>query len=96
MAYVITDPCISICDTACVDVCPVDAIHGPRSSDDVEALEPARRSLLVLGPQLFIDPSSCISCALCEPECPVTAIFDEDHVPRACASATERNAAYFA
>lgn len=29
MAYVITEACLSKCDTACVDVCPVDAIHGP-------------------------------------------------------------------
>lgn len=28
MAYVITDPCVSVCDTACVKVCPVDAIQG--------------------------------------------------------------------
>lgn len=31
MSYVITDPCIATCDTACVDACPVDAIHGPRN-----------------------------------------------------------------
>ena len=29
MAFVITEPCISTCDTACVSVCPVDCIHGP-------------------------------------------------------------------
>lgn len=28
MPYVIAEPCISTCDTACVSVCPVDAIHG--------------------------------------------------------------------
>ena len=27
MAFVITEPCISTCDTACVAVCPVDCIH---------------------------------------------------------------------
>ena len=29
MTFVITEPCISTCDTACVAVCPVDCIHGP-------------------------------------------------------------------
>ena len=29
MAFVITEPCVSTCDTACVEVCPVDCIHGP-------------------------------------------------------------------
>ncbi|MFQ6673658.1 MAG: ferredoxin, partial [Fidelibacterota bacterium] len=27
MAYIITEPCVGVCDTACVDVCPVDCIH---------------------------------------------------------------------
>jgi len=34
------------------------------------------------GPNfLVIDPDECIDCALCEPECPVEAIFDEDDIP---------------
>lgn len=34
------------------------------------------------GPNfLVIDPDECIDCALCEPECPVEAIFEEDDVP---------------
>ncbi|NWN92349.1 ferredoxin family protein [Marinobacter adhaerens] len=34
------------------------------------------------GPNfLVIDPDECIDCALCEPECPVEAIFSEDEVP---------------
>ena len=34
------------------------------------------------GPNmLVIDPDECIDCALCEPECPVDAIFAEDEVP---------------
>ncbi|MGH7716450.1 MAG: ferredoxin, partial [Vulcanimicrobiaceae bacterium] len=28
MPYVITDPCIGTKDASCVDVCPVDCIHG--------------------------------------------------------------------
>lgn len=30
---------------------------------------------------LVIDPEECIDCALCEPECPVEAIFSEDELP---------------
>ena len=33
MTYIIAEPCVSTCDTACVEVCPVDCIHGP---DDKE------------------------------------------------------------
>ena len=36
----------------------------------------------VEGPNfLAIDPEECIDCALCEPECPVDAIFSEDELP---------------
>lgn len=30
---------------------------------------------------VFIDPDLCIDCGLCEPECPVTAIFVDTDVP---------------
>ena len=34
------------------------------------------------GPNfLVIDPVECIDCTLCEPECPVEAIFSEDELP---------------
>ena len=34
------------------------------------------------GPNMLaINPDECIDCALCEPECPVEAIFSEDEVP---------------
>lgn len=34
------------------------------------------------GPNfLVINPDECIDCALCEPECPVNAIYPEDELP---------------
>ena len=34
------------------------------------------------GPNfLVIDPEECIDCSLCEPECPVDAIYAEDDLP---------------
>ena len=30
---------------------------------------------------LVISPDECIDCGLCEPECPVDAIFSEDELP---------------
>ena len=81
MPYVITDPCVGTCDTACVTACPVDCIHGPT--------EPR------VSMQLYIDPERCISCGACEPACPVEAIFDEDDVPSESHASIEANAAFF-
>jgi NAD-dependent dihydropyrimidine dehydrogenase PreA subunit len=96
MAYVITEPCVATCDTACVEVCPVDAIHGPVPLATLRStpLEALRARLPRL--QLFIDPDACICCAACVPECPVNAIYDEDGLPREWAKYRELNAAFFA
>ena len=42
MTYIITDPCVGTCDTACVEVCPVDCIHGPEDPEGAgeEAKDP--------------------------------------------------------
>jgi ferredoxin len=70
MPHVITEPCIGVKDTACVQVCPVDCIHPRKDEAGFEASK-----------QLFIDPNTCIDCGLCVDECPVKAIFAEDDVP---------------
>ncbi len=72
MTYIIAEPCVDTCDTACVEVCPVDCIQpdeGWEKGDDPN------------GHMLYIDPEECIDCGACEPECPVEAIFEEDAVP---------------
>ena len=33
MSFIIGKKCISTCDTGCVEVCPVDCIHGPINID---------------------------------------------------------------
>ena len=84
MTYVITEPCIDVKDTACVDVCPVDCIHPTSDSDEFENQN-----------QLFIDPAECIDCNVCEPECPVEAIFIDDEVPAEWEHFIQLNADYF-
>ena len=37
MAYIICEPCVGTCDTACVEVCPVDCIHGPNDKEGAGA-----------------------------------------------------------
>jgi ferredoxin len=80
MTFIIAEPCIGTCDTACVDVCPVDCIHGPVDLDEVKQLR-EDGSEKIKSMQLFIDPDVCIDCGACEPECSVEAIFEEDDVP---------------
>jgi len=78
MSYIIGNPCVSVCDTACVTVCPVDCIHGPIDIDgsgiEVEGMSEEDKK----GKQLFIDPSECIDCGACLPECPVDAIYESE------------------
>lgn len=79
MTYIIAEPCVGVCDTACVEVCPVDCIHGPiykdKRGEEVKGLDSLENK------QLYIDPDECIDCGACEPECPVSAIFEESEIP---------------
>ena len=51
MSYIIGSKCVSVCDTACVDVCPVDCIYGPidpmDTGTEVEELIKPRHITLV-------------------------------------------------
>lgn len=93
MAFVITEPCISTCDTACVQVCPVDCIHGPIDKEGAGAEVEGMDS--VEGLQLYIHPDECIDCGACEPECPVEAIYAEDDLPEESEVFIEVNTKYF-
>lgn len=84
MPYVIGKNCIGTKDTACVDVCPVDCIHPKPGAADFDPAE-----------QLYIDPDVCIDCGVCEPECPVNAIYAEDSVPADESAFTPKNADWF-
>lgn len=44
---------------------------------------------------LYIDPNECIDCGLCEPECPVDAIFMEDELPDQWKDYAQKNADFF-
>ena len=96
MAFIIAEPCVSECDTACVEVCPVDCIVGDLSVDEINDLKDEGEKAKLAGLQLFIDPDVCIDCGACEPECPLEAIFEEDDVPEKWEKYIELNANYFA
>lgn len=49
MPYIIAEPCIGTKDKACVDVCPVDCIHG--NEDDEQ---------LYIDPVVCIDCGACV------------------------------------
>jgi ferredoxin len=81
MTWVITSLCRDKKDMACVEVCPVDCIVEYTGDD------PGK-----WPGQLYIDPDECISCGVCEPECPWEAIFEDEQVPDVFHADTELNA----
>ena len=79
MSFIIGKSCVDCVDTSCVTVCPVDCINGPiyidKMGEEVKTMTPEESK----DKQLYIDPSMCINCGACIPECPVDAIYrDED------------------
>ena len=84
MAFIITDPCITTKDTACVDVCPVDCIHPRKDEPEFEQTT-----------MLYIHPEECIDCGACVPACPVAAIYDSpDSTPASQKDLIEANTVY--
>ncbi|MBC7807020.1 MAG: ferredoxin family protein [Akkermansiaceae bacterium] len=81
MAFVIAEPCATCKDTSCVAVCPCDVIHAGVVERDGARFD-----------QFFINPDECIDCGLCEPECPVDAIFADDELPEPWKEYSEINA----
>jgi len=84
MAYIITEPCIGVKDSACVDVCPVDCIHPRKDEATFEAEK-----------MLYIHPDECIDCGACVAVCPVSAIFQDIDVPAQWTSFIAKNADAF-
>ena len=63
---------------------PSDCIHPLPDADEFEEVN-----------MLYIDPEECIDCGVCEPECPVEAIFMEEDVPEEWEEFIDINAEYF-
>ena len=91
MPYAIVEPCVGVCDTACVEVCPMDCIHPTKEEWPDKGYEEGKLE----GKQLFIDPEECIDCGACEPVCPVQAIFAEDEVPEKWKGYISKNYEYY-
>jgi len=49
MTYVITEPCIDVKDGSCIDVCPMDCIHGT-----------GQDNMLYIDPEECIDCDACV------------------------------------
>jgi ferredoxin len=78
MSYIIGKACDGVCDTACVQVCPVDVINGPINIDGLGKEVLGMSDEEKKGLQLYINPDECILCGACIPECPVDAIFETE------------------
>jgi NAD-dependent dihydropyrimidine dehydrogenase PreA subunit len=78
MSFIIGNKCVGCVDGSCLKVCPIDCIHGPIYTDGMgKELEDVRKNGIE-GMQLYIDPSECINCGACVPECPVDAIYSTE------------------
>tara|TARA_Y100001937_G_scaffold12497_3_gene16083 strand:- start:38567 stop:38914 length:348 start_codon:yes stop_codon:yes gene_type:complete len=91
MAFIITEPCEGVCDTSCVNVCPVDCIHPTKEEWPAKGYEEGKLE----NKMLYINPEECIDCGACEPACPVQAIFPEDEVPEKWESYIKKNYEYY-
>jgi len=78
MSYIIGKACIGCIDGGCLNVCPIDCIHGPINTTGMgkESLNMTEEEKV--GKQLYINPIDCIKCGACVPECPVSAIYRDE------------------
>ena len=60
MSFIIGKKCVSVCDTVCAKVCPVDCINGPIKKDGrgLEVKDMMKEELV--DKQLYINPAECI------------------------------------
>ena len=77
MPFIIAEPCVGTCDTSCVEVCPVDCIHGPLSVDEIKDIQANGETARLEDIMMYIDPDICIDCGACVAVCPVDAIVEE-------------------
>ena len=97
MSFIIGNKCVGVCDTACVEVCPVDCINGPLSvtgrGEEVEKISEEEKK----GLQLYINPIDCINCGACVPECPVEAIYmdEEEAIAEGEIEAVQKNYEFY-
>ena len=79
MTYIISKSCVGLKDGSCVDVCPVDCIHGPIDIDGAGAeVKKLKEEGKLEGLQLFINPDECIDCGACVPACPPDAVYESE------------------
>ena len=75
MSYIIGKNCVDVCDSECVSVCPADCIHGPIHNDmkaeELQYLKNSGELRALKSPQLYINPTECINCSLCEQVCQI-------------------------
>ena len=95
MTYLVNDKCIKCKLMDCVEVCPVDCIHGPYDTEGAGAEAKEDGFVPKETDSLYINPEECIDCGACEPECPVEAIFEEDKVPDKWTSFISKNYKFF-
>tara|TARA_B100000530_G_scaffold328063_1_gene268496 strand:- start:60 stop:368 length:309 start_codon:yes stop_codon:yes gene_type:complete len=97
MSFIIGNKCVGVCDTACVEVCPVDCINGPLSVTDRGAEVEKMTDEEKKGLQLYINPVDCINCGACVPECPVEAIYmdEEEAIAEGELEAVQKNYKFY-